>query len=85
MENINKLITVASKYDDTVIKISKEFINELKVGCRTYGEVYEKLEIFIRETRWSNSKAVSLTILIPCIKEMLEKEKNDLLLTNRSE
>lgn len=79
---------ILEKYNKFIAEISKEFINELKSDSNTYKEVNKKLNIFEKEIIYNNFQSEehkSLNILfLKYIKELLEDEKNDLPLTNRS-
>lgn len=67
---------------------SKEFINELKSDSKTYKEVQRKLDLFDKEIKYTNSQSQLYKFMNVCfiryIKGLLEDEKNDLPLTNRS-
>lgn len=65
------------------MEVAKEIICELKKGCKTYKEVDENLYIFKKtftfSCDWKNYQH-----LINIISELLENEKNDLLLESPS-
>jgi len=89
VSNNEKLKEIFDKYDKATDQVSKEFIDELKNDSKTYGDIYKKLSLFEKGIVYNNSKSQGHKLLI-CfflgyIKELLDKEKNDLPLTNRSE
>lgn len=86
MGDSNKLKEIFDSYDKTIGQVSKELINELKSESKTYGEVYKKINLFEKEIIYNNFKSQNykFTLLVfNYIKEVLDKEKNDLPLTNR--
>ena len=88
MNGNKKLKEILDRYDKDIDQISKEFIDELKSDSKTYSEVYRKLDLFQKEILFHNSKSQGYKDLVICFfiytKELLENEKNDLPLTNRS-
>jgi hypothetical protein len=86
MNKYKKLKDILDKYDEAIEKISKEFISELKNNCKTYGDVYKELKRFDKEIKYNYSDEVCKnTIFITYVDSLIEKEKNDLQVTNRLE
>lgn len=80
-DTIKKLENLLDKYDDSSDEISKEIIAEVKNNSKNYGEVINKLKILKRSNRWMSDNHESL---FSKVEGLLEKEMNDLPLTNRS-
>jgi len=89
MSNNKKLKDIFDKYNKAIDQVSKEFIEELKCDSKTYGQVYIDLNLFEKEINYNSLKSLECKFItigyFSYIKKLLEKEKNDLLLTNRSE
>ena len=79
------LKTIFNKYSECIDPVSKEFIEELKKDCKTYREVYRKLNRFEKEISWNhdNEKYASM-VFVAYVKSLLDREMNDSPLTNRS-
>lgn len=73
MKNLKEIY---SKYTANMDQISKEFIQELKKGSKTYREVSNKLNSFEKELLWNNGKHVDKEFISHII-VLLEKEMND--------
>ena len=88
MNNNKNLKEIFEKYDKTIDQISKEFIDELKNNSETYRDVLERVNLFEKEIMYDHSKSQShrflLCSIFNYIRGLMEKEKNDLLITNRS-
>lgn len=83
-----KLKEILAKYDNAIDQVSKEFIHELKRDSKTYGEVLRRLNLFEKEIMYNLRPEAHMNFIIRFFKnidELLEEEKNDLPLTNRSE
>lgn len=66
--------------------ILKSFIDQLKKDCNTYGEVLKKLNKYEKEISYINSEQQEIKIVfIQYVRSLLNKEMNDLPLTNRPE
>lgn len=66
--------------------ILKSFIDQLKKDCNTYGEVLKKLNKYEKEISYINSEQREIKIVfIQYVRSLLNKEMNDLPLTNRPE
>lgn len=82
-EILENQLDILERYKQTTMEVAKEIIFELKKGCKTYKEVDKNLYIFKKTITfscdWKNYQH-----LISIISELLENEKNDLLVTNRS-
>lgn len=89
MNNIKKLKEIFDGYDKAINQVSKEIVAELKIDSKTYEEADRKMNLFEKEIVYNNLNSQNhkylLIYLIAYVKELLEKEKNDLPLTNRSE
>ncbi len=88
MESYRKLeeifINSNKTIEEEIKTFSIAFIKELKVGCKTYDDVYEKLIRIEKEIKYNYYlKCISAEKLFEYVREMLEKEKNGLKLTNR--
>lgn len=88
MESYRKLeeifINSNKTIEEEIKTFSIAFIKELKVGCKTYDDVYEKLIHIEKEIKYNYYlKYLSLEKLFEYVREMLDKEKNGLKLTNR--
>ena len=55
----------------------------LKEGCTTYGEVSKRLSKLIRQFSWT-TRNNDVVYFLRKVESALEREKNDLPLTNRS-
>lgn len=81
----NKLEAICNKYVESTNEILKEFMEELKKDCKSYKEVKDKLDRIEKEFIWSGGNEKMLNIaIISYAKSLLDKEMNDLPLTNRS-
>ena len=67
-------------FEETVIQI----ISELKKDCKTYVELQKKLIQFERDLNWRRETRGKMEPLLHGLRIYVEKEKNDLLITNRS-
>lgn len=83
-----QLEEILEKYNKVIEKTSQEFIKVLEINSKTYGEVYRKLDLLEKEIMYSNLKTREQkridTQFFFYIKNILDKKKNDLPLTNRS-
>lgn len=81
----NKLEEICNKYVEFTNEILKEFMEELKKDCKSYKEVKDKLDRVKKEFLWFGGNEIMLNIaIIQYAKSLLDKEMNDLPLTNRS-
>lgn len=81
----NKLEEICNKYVESTNEILKEFMEELKKDCKSYKEVKGKLSRIEKEIKWSNGDEKILRLVIASYaNRLLDKEMNDLPLTNRS-
>ncbi|MPM10412.1 hypothetical protein SDC9_56744 [bioreactor metagenome] len=82
---MEELKTIFNKYSECIDTVSKEFMEELKKGCKTYREVYSKLNRIEKEISWNygNEKYIGL-VFITYVKGLLDREMSDSPLTNRS-
>jgi len=78
MENIKELL---DKIDDVTNEVAGEIIKELKNNSKTYGEVIANLVNLKRHYMYLNKDKHDF--LFSIIDDLLEKEMNDLPLTNR--
>lgn len=75
---------IFNKFSKALDETAKEFINELKNNCKTYSDINEKLRLFEKEINY-NCREIYINIaFISHVKDLLEKEKNDLPLTSHS-
>lgn len=84
MEDFQNLKNIVAEFDEAINEKVSEFMNEIKNGCKTYEDVNKKMDLFLRNIRWNcGEKLYVVEILISHSRRLLEREKNDLLLTNR--
>ncbi|GEM_PF-6708811 len=80
MESYRKLeeifINSNKTIEEEIKTFSIEFIKELKVGCKTYEDVYKKLIHIEKEIKYNYYlKSLSVEKFFECVMEMLDKEK----------
>ncbi|WP_238905662.1 hypothetical protein [Clostridium sp. YIM B02506] len=84
MENYLKLESIYAELNSFTNEKAEELIKELKINCSTYKELYSKLELFDKQIRFTrDSNKFVNAALIAESKRLLDKEVNDLPLTNR--
>lgn len=83
-EKLKRIKSILSEYDNVTNKIISEIIEELKTDCQTYKQVDEAFKLIRKEVEYYHSNQQKYGYLFDATKRLLETEKNDLPLTNRS-
>lgn len=84
MENYLKLEPIYAELNRFTNEKAEELIKELKINSSTYKELYSKLDLFDKQIRFTrDSNKFVNEALIAESKRLLDKEVNDLPLTNR--
>lgn len=78
------LLLKIHEYGNTTEKLAKEIANEIKRDCSTYGEVDDYLNKMKKELTFNDYGNVKYGHIMKAVEEMFEKEKNEMLLANRS-
>ena len=73
---------ILKEHEKHIDETAHKILNEIKFESGTYGEVRKKLDRLRVSTRFNSG--IKFEHLFNKINELLEKEKNDLPLTNRS-
>lgn len=81
--NYRKLESILEKFNSTVEEISNLIIEELRKNSLTYKDLDKKINIFQKAVEFS-SEIGKYDYLFKRIRQLVEQEKNDLPLTNRS-
>lgn len=82
-EEIEALKNIYIKFNKSIDVIAKEFVEELKSGCKTYENMNNKLNGFEKDIIYSNNSQEN-RVFISYIKNLINREMNDLQITNRS-
>ena len=84
LEHINSHIETVNELEQIVQEYTIKIFEQIKQEAQTYREVGEQLRV-LKKIYCFNSTEKQLAIyLFNCIDRLLEKEKNDLSITNRS-
>ncbi|HZK83333.1 MAG TPA: hypothetical protein VFC58_01375 [Desulfosporosinus sp.] len=75
---------IVDKYNQVFEETVSQIISELKKDCKTYAELQKKLLQFERDLHWRRETREKMEPLLHGLRIYVEKEKNDLLITNRS-
>lgn len=85
MESKHKrLEKVLNRFDEAINAAVKEIIDELKTNTETYKEVDKDLKLFKKAIEFNQQNRQKYEYLLNRVREVIEEEKNDLPLTNRS-
>ena len=75
---------IVDEYNQVFEETVSQIISELKKDCETYAELQKKLLQFERNFNWQRETQKKMEPLLHGLRIYIEKEKNDLLITNRS-
>ena len=81
----DNLSQILQKYDVTVDAVANEILFELKSKCQNYKQLGRELMLFEKRTMYDFDNRLKYEFLFYRIRELIEEEKNDLPLTNRSD
>lgn len=74
---------IVDRYNQVFEETVRQIITELKKDCETYAELEKKLLQFERDLYWRRETREKMEPLLLRLKSYVEKEKNDLPITNR--
>lgn len=78
-----RIIALLNEYDINTSRVVSGIINELKNEAETYKDVEKKLSEIQSEILWKYSNLLKFKYLFTEIREVMEKEKNDLKLEGK--
>lgn len=70
------------KIDDVTLQVADELLEEIKSASNNYGEVKRKVKFLEQNFMYSNKD--KYVYLFAVLESLIQKEMNDLPLTNRS-
>ncbi|SHJ65374.1 hypothetical protein SAMN05444401_3583 [Clostridium amylolyticum] len=84
-EKYKKMQCILESYNKATNKAVEEIIQELKSDCKTYKQVESEMNAFKKKAMYQYINQEKYEYLFSLARKVLEKEKNDLPITNRSE
>ena len=84
MSEENYILKILENFDEVINTTAQEILSELKGDCKTYKEVQKKIKLLNKNIIWTYGLEGKYKYLIDQVQELLNKEMNDLPLTNRS-
>jgi len=66
------------EYNKSIVEIAEKALKEIKLDCRTYGELNKEIQKLILSIKYTNPST-----LVKVLEMLLLKELNDMPLTSR--